>query len=81
MKTYFERPVQVVFRDPNQWSKNLYLGGIAYRDEIICGCCGSVFEIQDLVDIYTCNGAEVIDEEYFRVYEDWVDLNYEIIGN
>lgn len=39
---YFDVPTQVQFWD---YKKRRYNGGIAYRDEIICGCCGDVFNI------------------------------------
>lgn len=46
---YFERPTQVLFRDPN--TDEGFIGGIAYRDEIICGCCGGLFELDELDEV------------------------------
>ena len=40
---YFDRPTQVVFCDEQGGWK----GGIAYCNEIICGCCGSIFDIEE----------------------------------
>lgn len=46
MSKYFYCPRQVVFIFNNgdcyeRWS------GIAYHNEIICGCCGSIFDLED----------------------------------
>lgn len=53
MKTYFNIPTQVLFWD---YLNDCYSAGIAYKNEIICGCCGSVFEICEIIyftpDIY-----------------------------
>lgn len=46
---YFDRPTQVLFRDPN--TDEGFIGGIAYRDEIICGCCGGLFELDEVSDL------------------------------
>ena len=43
---YFETPTQVVWCD----HEGYWEGGIAYKDEIICGCCGGVNSIQDIFD-------------------------------
>ena len=59
----FERPTQVVFIDPNDGQT---MAGIAYGDEIICGCCGGIFEV-----------AEV---EHIFQYDNWVELTDTIIG-
>lgn len=62
---FFETPTQVKFWDPDGGH---YTAGIAYKDEIICGCCGGVFEIEDGV-------VPIIP------YELWVDLVSEIAGD
>ena len=38
--------------------------GIAYNDEVICACCGGIFELDEI---------EILEE-----YEDWIDFKYEI---
>ena len=43
---YFEFPTQVKFFDPI--SGNM-LGGIGYKREIICGCCGTTYAIPVLL--------------------------------
>ncbi len=44
-------------------------GGIVYRDEFICGCCGEAFSFKS---------KHCIKKLY--VYEDWVDVSDEIVG-
>ena len=58
-KIYFEVPKQVIFADPDAESI-AWLVGIAYKDEVICADCGSVFEIEDIVSAAAFAGAEVI---------------------
>lgn len=64
MTKFFEKPTQVKFldRDNNRW-----VGGIAYHDEIICGCCGGIFEIDEFAD-------------HEIVTYDWMNISDEIIG-
>lgn len=57
-------PTQVKFYTDGKW-----IGGIAYHDEIICGCCGGIQELSEFAD------GEVVD------YNTWVDLSAEIIGD
>ena len=45
---YFEIPTQVKFWDDHSGH---YIGGSAYRDEIICGCCGTVFRISEIYEV------------------------------
>lgn len=44
MKDYYEVPTQVLFFD----EMDLPNYGIAYRGEVICGCCGGVFTIDEI---------------------------------
>ena len=74
MKTYFERPMQVVFADPDNGGE--WLSGIAYRGEIICGCCGGVFEISDVVEMAVEYGLKNAIYEY----SEWNDIADEIVG-
>lgn len=39
----YEIPTQVLFIDDEGYSRV----GIAYGDEIICACCGSIFEVDE----------------------------------
>ena len=47
MKRSFDVPTQVAFYDAEN---ELYIGGIAYGDEIICLECGATIEIADYCD-------------------------------
>ena len=73
-KTYFDRPTQVVFADPD--NPGDWLVGIAYRDEIICGCCGGVFNIDDVIEMATEDGVRCAIHEY----PEWNDIADEIVG-
>lgn len=55
---YFEAPTQVKFWDGR------YIGGIAYRDEIICGCCGGIFKISDVYEV----APDTLDNDPIVVY-------------
>ena len=71
---YFDKPKQVVFADPE--NPGDWLCGIAYRDEVICSCCGGVFEIDEVVKMAAEDG--VINP--FYSYEDWSDLTDDLFG-
>lgn len=68
---YFETPTQVKFWD------GCYIGGIAYRDEIICGCCGGIFKISDVYEV----APDTLDNDPIVVYKGWVGLSSEICGD
>ena len=52
-----------------------WFGGIMIDNEyIICGCCGGVFEIAEIVE-YT-----PIEFQPIYPYENWADLTEEIFG-
>ena len=74
-KTYFNKPTQVLFADPDNSGK--WLAGIAYEDVIICGCCGSVFEIADIVDCAREDGINWAIHEY----DEWIDIGDAIVGD
>lgn len=60
---------QVQFKDPD----GKILGGIAFYErnhnlkEVICGCCGCTFDPNEV--------------EIIQVYENWINLSDEIIGD
>lgn len=62
----FNTPKQVRFTH-YVVTKEEEFSGIAYNDFIICGCCGTVIPLQEC--------------EILEVYDYWVDLSHEIIGN
>lgn len=70
---YFERPKQVKFYNADT---EMWLGGIAYQDVIICGCCGATFDINE---IYADGRPD--DEDPIQIYDFWVDINDEIVGD
>ena len=73
-KTYFDKPTQVVFADPDNPGE--WLSGIAYRDEIICGCCGGVFSIDEVIEMAREDGVNCAIHEY----REWNDIADEIVG-
>lgn len=71
MKTFYDAPTQVYFVDED----GVWRGGIAYRDEIICGCCGGIYEIDEVIEF----APEYVQQPIHK-YENWVDLSDEIRG-
>lgn len=67
----FDVPTQVRFYDVNG---DHYIGGIAYNDYVICGCCGGVIPISE---IFEDAPYEVVP---LFIYEHWVDIQEEITG-
>lgn len=65
MKKFFEEPTQVAFVDTTDFNEEIRYG-IAYKNEIICGCCGAIFEIG--------GHAKVLEEL------PWISLEEEIKG-
>ena len=70
---YFNGPTQVKF-----WETcgDHYIGGIAYRNEIICGCCGGIFDISEIYE-----SAPDTLEDPIVVYDNWLDISSEICGD
>ena len=68
---YFEEPTQLMFIDEyNEFDKldtEYAVGGIAYKNEIICGECGAIVDLEDVFAVY--------------VFGDWVSLNEAISGD
>lgn len=71
---YFEVPTQVKIWD---YGNGNYLGGIAYRDEFICGCCGGVFDINKIYE----SAPDTLEEDPIIVYDNWVDISQDICGD
>lgn len=69
MKKFFEEPTQVLFVD----EEGTWCSGIAYRDEIICGCCGGVFDIDEIIE-FAPEWVQYPIHEYDR----WIDVSDEI---
>ena len=60
----FEEPAQVAFIDPHDGTQ---LAGIAYKNEVICGCCGTRYAVK----VLTKDGITIMP---------WINLVDEIIG-
>ena len=79
-KTYYERPTQVMFyeAESNTWS-----WGVAYKDDIICACCGCVLHITEIIDDFNDyakeNGAKISKPIY--EYNCWCDIVESIYGD
>ena len=65
MKRYYERPTQVRWFDSVQ---KRWIGGIAYKNELVCGCCGGVYELDEFEE------GEVVE------LGNWVNIEEEIRG-
>ena len=71
-KMYFKNPTQVIWID-EEGSKQA--AGIAYRDEIICGCCGGS---QEIAEIYAF-APEGVENPIVELK--WVNIREEIVGD
>ena len=69
---YFDRPIQVVYWNAEN---ECWTGGIAYHNEIICGCCGGIFMIDELYDSMAGEMENPIHE-----YNHWCNISNGIIG-
>ena len=63
---YFKEPVQVKFHLAGEEEESIR-GGIAYQHFIICGCCGGAIDVDDI--------------DWMEVYDSWMDISEEIMGN
>ena len=57
MKKFYDVPTQVCFYD----DENELKFGIAYHDEIICGCCGSIYEISEVRQVCELDWINISD--------------------
>ena len=72
---YYDMPTQVKFYDIDG-EIPYWIGGIAFHDVIICGCCGAIFEISELYD----RAEEIrLGKDPIKVLN-WVDIQSEIKG-
>lgn len=58
---YFDRPTEVVFYADGESGS---LSGIAYHDEIICLCCGSIYELDEVEIVEMFGGENEENEEW-----------------
>ena len=72
---YYDVPTQVKFLDFNS-EEPYWIGGIAFHDVVICGCCGGTIEISELYEI-----AEECGYGYSPIEAlIWIDISEAIKG-
>ena len=74
--TYFLKPTQVFYRDWREEEDPAWMTGIAFRNEIICGCCGGIIDIDDIIEAGIREGCK----EVIFPYKDWCDISDELTG-
>lgn len=74
---YYGTPCQVRFYDGLNPAEVVWHGGIAYQDYIICGCCGMVLPIQEVIDDGVARGLHWDD---VIVELEWLDISEAIQG-
>ena len=63
MKKYYDYPTQVIFKDSSDIvDEPLWIGGIAYHDEVICGECGSILSLEDIEEIIDLPWVSISEE-------------------
>lgn len=72
---HFNRPTQVKFVN----DVGVIMGGIAYNDIIICGCCGGYCTINDVYDYSKRMGFSV--DEAIVPLDNWTNVEYVIRGD
>lgn len=63
-KTYYDAPTMVRMRDIDN---DCEVGGIAYGNEVICGCCGATIPLDD-----EDSGFEIIEELSWVNFSDYI---------
>ena len=74
---YYGTPCQVKFVDCGDPDNITLSGGIAYHDFVICGCCGAILSIQEIIDDAVANGYHWDDA---IIELEWLDISDEILG-
>ena len=75
MKDFYYVPTQVIFYDGCDDSP-IFCAGIAYKDEIICACCGGVMKISEVIADAKEDGIKTAIYDYV----DWYDMREAIVG-
>ena len=72
---HYDKPTQVKFLDFDG-EEPYWIGGIAFHDVVICGCCGDTVEISELYE-----KAEECGYGYSPIEAlIWIDISEEIKG-
>ena len=80
---YFVIAKQVKFLDlGDTHGKEVWHGGIAIEDNIICGCCGTILSIEEIFEDWNDFGKDEHPnvEAPIEIYDYWVPLSDEIKG-
>lgn len=64
-------PRQVMF-----WDGENYCAGIMVGKLLVCGCCGGTFNLDEVIEM-----AREDDQVPVRVFDTWVDISDEIMGD
>lgn len=72
---YYNHPVQVRY-----WDTGLeqYVGGIGYHEHIICGCCGKLCSISEIIE--EASKYSKLDADKAIIEMEWINISNEIIG-
>ena len=71
-----EVPRQVMFYDGEGMCS-----GIMWGDQIVCACCGSVFDVYNVVIMARDARAEGKEIVAIKLFDTWVDVSDEIKGS
>jgi hypothetical protein len=64
-------PCQVMF-----WDGENHCAGIMVGKLLVCGCCGGTFNLDEVVEMAREDGQVPV-----RVFDTWVDISDEIMGD
>jgi hypothetical protein len=64
-------PRQIMF-----WDGENHCAGIMIGKLLVCGCCGGTFNLDEVVEM-----AREDDQVPVRVFDTWVDISDEIMGD
>lgn len=73
MKTNYDLPTMVVFCHQEKGEDEIrMIGGIAYNDYIICGECGGLVMVDEVLEQFGEDGIRELD---------WIDISEAIFGD
>jgi len=64
-------PCQVMF-----WDGENYCAGFMIGKLLVCGCCGGTFNLDEVIEMAREDGQVPV-----RVFDTWVDISDEIMGD